>query len=90
LKRRLILALVLMPGMVGTASAATITQSYCCTPGPTYNYNGTAVEDSTRGGEMGGMTVTAILVYQSLSGHFVQPGSDLQCVSCYFREQRMG
>jgi hypothetical protein len=52
-----------MVGIVGTASAATITQSFCCglPIGPAYNV--TAVEDSTRGGEMGGMTVTAILVY---------------------------
>jgi hypothetical protein len=50
-------------GMVGTASAATITQSYCCglPLGPVYNV--TSVEDSTRGGEMGGMTVTALVFY---------------------------
>jgi hypothetical protein len=61
LKRGLILALVLMAGMVGTASAATITQGYCCSSDPTYSVTG--VEDSTRGGEMGGMTVTAILFF---------------------------
>lgn len=61
MKRDLIFALVLMAGMLGTASAATITQGYCCGNSPTYNV--TAVEESTRGGEMGGMTVTAILFY---------------------------
>jgi hypothetical protein len=57
LKRSLILASVLMAGMAGTASAATITYGTCCGNGPFYNT--TAVEESTWGGEMGGMTITA-------------------------------
>lgn len=61
LKRGLILAAVLTVGMVGTASAATITQN---TNAGTL-YNTTSVEDTTWGDEMGGMTVVATLINQN-------------------------
>jgi hypothetical protein len=57
-KRGLTLAAVLVAATAGTASAANIT--------PVTNvgtvYNTTAVEDTTYGGEMGGMTVVATLL----------------------------
>jgi hypothetical protein len=60
LKRGLILAAVLVAGIASTASAATITQN---TNVGTVS-NTTGVEDTTYGGEMGGMTVVATLVRQ--------------------------
>jgi hypothetical protein len=60
-KRGLILAAVLMTGMVGTASAASITQN--TNLGTVYNT--THVEDTTYGDEMGGMTVVATLIRQN-------------------------
>ena len=58
MKRGLILSAVLMAGMVGTASAATITQN----TNVGIIHNTTHVEDTTYGDEMGGMTVVATLV----------------------------
>jgi hypothetical protein len=60
LKRGLILAAVLVAGIASTASAATITQN--TNVGTVYNTTG--VEDTTYGGEMGGMTVVATLIRQ--------------------------
>jgi hypothetical protein len=61
LKRGLILAAVLVAGIASTASAATITQN--TNVGTVYNTTG--VEESTWGGEMGGMTVTATLIREN-------------------------
>jgi hypothetical protein len=59
LKRGLILAAVLMvAGTAGTASAATITQN----TNIGIVHNTTGVEESTWGGEMGGMSVVATLI----------------------------
>jgi hypothetical protein len=64
LKRGLILAAVLATaGMVGTASAATITQN--TNLGTVYNT--TSVQDTVWGGNMGGMTVSATLIRQDNS-----------------------
>ena len=60
MKRGFILAALLTLGTVGTASAASITQN--TNLGSVYNT--TAVEESTWGGEMGGMTVVATLIRQ--------------------------
>jgi hypothetical protein len=60
LKRGLILAALFTVATVGSASAANITQN--TNLGTVYNT--TAVEESTWGGEMGGMTVVATLIRQ--------------------------
>lgn len=58
MKRGFIFAALLTLGAVSTASAATITQN--TNLGTVYNTTG--VEESTWGGEMGGMTVRATLI----------------------------